>query len=285
MHVELLDYRCASSLGDTGTNVEAMACASSDLPIIAITTGDGLRALSCLGVNPAAHVSPVAGSARLTMRSLRRTLRVFEATAVRCRSPYASHLADLTNLPISIELVPPDLEGLTPSVSRHAIRDRLGLTQTDRLCVPLAARDEDIDAILLAMCAGALSIAEVPLVMAQPNAARHANRARRLLSSSDRPLDVFATHIPMLALAPAADVLLWGPHADRNHFDQYGLKIEHWARQFDVPFMCSNRLIDAILEQDGTRNHASERLVACNGISGTEIASSMLTALGTQLTG
>ena len=282
MHVELLDYRCDSEHGDAGSDVEALACSTTELPIIAVTPDAGLSGLASLGVTPAVRVSPVAHSARLTVRALRRALSAFGATAVRCRSPYAQRMADLTGLPLSIDLVPPKLSVPPGHISRETIRRHLGLAPTDRFFVPLSARASDINSILLGMCAGALSIAEIPLVTALPHAARHAQRTRRQMSSSDRPLDVIATHIPMLALAPAADVLMWGPHADRTRFDPYGPEIESWARQFGVPFLCSNTILETILAHDDLTPRAADRLVPCNGTSGAEIASAVLAALDIQ---
>lgn len=253
---------------------EILTCRDERDPLILVATAlERQRALS-VGLDPLETICPVRHMPWLTTQKLDRVVRRLGITEFSCRSLAAHRLASGLHV-ISLS-TPEHTEPIArrDATARARLRAELGLTDDDRLLVPLACHASQIDSMVLCMAAAALSVAELATVLMLPTHGTHRRRARAFLSGADRILDVIATDRPTMYYAAAADALIWGPHVDASGSDSNARCAIRWARGFGVPVLCPSDYLD--LEGDGPGGE----LVSCNGSGGADIASAMLAAFG-----
>ncbi len=251
-----------------------LECVNEPDPLILVATAEGKKQALAIGLDPVATICPVRAMPWITTQMLDRVVRRLGITELSCRSPSAQQLASGLHV-ISISIPEWNERPAEPSSSeRKRLRASLGLAEDARLLVPLACHASQIDSLVLAMSAAALSIAELPTVTLLPSHGANVRRARAFLSGADRVLDVIATDQPTTRYAPAADAILWGPHHEPMRPDDNAKCAIRWARGFGVPVLCPNAYLTLENESPGGE------LVSCNGSGGADIASAMLAAFG-----
>lgn len=269
MQVELIDQLAKPTDGCAG-DLDLLECASSTSPVIAVADRSGLARMSTLGINPVACVTPSPVVKWQTKHVLEKAFKRVGATKVVCRSEWSLRLAATIS---GVHPVRPE----TPSgscqcrISRQQVREQLGLQESHKLIVPLANHPGEIDALVLALCASAMSIAEHPIVTLIPSRAGHVRRARAFLANADRVLNAIATEVPTAAYLAAADAIIWGPHIVGADADRNAIRTIRWARSFGVPVLCTAPQIDALEIDD-----ASGKLYVCAGTSAADLASPLL---------
>lgn len=268
----LLDMPDVWKPGDA-SEYEILACAQAGGPLVLVASERGHAVARSIGLKPSATVCPVRGLPWITTQRLDRVVRRLGITEFSCRSASALRLASgLYVISLSTPDRPEPL-GFEPG-ERERLRAQLGLRDSDRLLVPLACHASQIDAMTLCMGAATLAIAELPTVTLLPARSASARRARAFLSGADRVLDVIATELPTLCFAPAADAMIWGPHADVDAQEADSKLAIDWARRFGVPVLCPSANLEFGDKADGSL------LYACNGSGGADIASAMIAAFG-----
>ncbi|RNC81530.1 MAG: hypothetical protein ED559_06995 [Phycisphaera sp.] len=269
MRFELIDQLAKPTAGCAG-DLDLLECSQSRDPVIAISDQHGLSRLNSLGIEPVATLAPSTVLGWQTRHTLDRIFKRSGATSVVCRSDWSLNLA--AQLSGVSPARPKDLPETRPHThDRARVREGLGLTDADRLVVPLSNHPGEIDAMVLALFSASMAIAEKPVVVLLPAKAAFFRRARAFLSNADRVLSVIATNVPATAFAPGADAIIWGPHTSDADADYNAPRNISWARRFGVPVLC-------------TENHISEsacddlpgKLHACAGTSAADIASPLL---------
>jgi len=274
MQIELID-QLPFPVNGACCDLAALACADSSEPVVAIGDMHGLRRLQLLGINPVAVVPPSKSFPWRNKRRLERVFRRIGATTVVCRSEWSYEIASLLSgvYPIRPDQ---DIAPLQPDAARRArLRRSLGLGDSDNLLVPLANHPEQIDSLVICMCASALAIANVPVVMMLPSRAKHIARARGFLSNADRVLQVVVTDTPTAYFALAADALIWGPHTIDENPNPNAERCITWARGVGVPVLCPSQFQDS----ESSTADVGE-LYSCNGTGAADVAAPLLSIFG-----
>jgi len=274
MQIELIDQLPAPAEG-TCRDIDALACAESSDPVVAIADMQGVKRLQSIGIDPVAVVSPSKSMPWRNRHMLERVLRRIGATTVVCRSEWSYELASLLS---GVYPVRPDSD-ITPlkpdSQKRVDLRASLELMDSHNLLVPLANHPEQIDSLVVCMCASAIAIPNVPVVMMLPSRAKHIARARGFLSNADRVLQVIVTDTPTAYFAPAADAMIWGPHAIDEDPNTNATRCISWAQGAGVPVLCPSQFLD--IQADSA---SDGQLYSCNGTGAADVAAPLLSIFG-----
>ena len=95
MQIQLIDYLSTPADDNISCDFDALACASSQDPVVVIADRDGVSRLQSVGIDPVAVVTPSRYTPKRTKHRLERVLKRIGATTVVCRSDWVHEMTSM----------------------------------------------------------------------------------------------------------------------------------------------------------------------------------------------